>query len=119
MSCHPAAPLLTACCDAAAAAAAAAAPAVAFALLPLLRCCRAASIALPLPLLLTCLCTHNKVNEWSFIKPMTQYSNHQKTMFQYNKQQNNGLVNGHSLKTMTPYNNQHEGNVSFLAECMR
>jgi hypothetical protein len=30
-------------------------------------------------------------------------------MIQYNNQQNNGLMNGHSLKTMTPYNNQQEG----------
>jgi hypothetical protein len=76
------------------------------ALPPLPHCCRAAFIALPLPLLLSCLSTHNEVNEWVFIKPMNQYNNQQKTMFQYNSQQNDGLMNGHSLNTMTPYNNQ-------------
>jgi hypothetical protein len=113
MSCRPAALLLAACCDAAASATAASA-------LPrYLRCCRAASIALPLPLPLSCLSTHDKVNEWAFIKPMTLYNNQQKTMFQYNNQQNDGLMNGHSLNTMTPYSNQQEGHVSSAAECTR
>jgi hypothetical protein len=78
MSCRPAALLLAACCDAAASATTAAA-------LPLLlHCCRADSVALPPPLPLSCLSTNDKVNEWAFIKPMTQYNNQQKTMFQYN-----------------------------------
>jgi hypothetical protein len=73
--CRPVASLIAACCDAAASATATTA-------LPLLpHCCHAASIALPLPLLLSCLSTHNKVNEWAFINPMTQYNNQQKTMF--------------------------------------
>jgi hypothetical protein len=110
MSCHPAALLLAACCDTAASATAAAA------LPPLLRCCRTASVALTPPLPLSCLSAHNKVNEWAFIKPMTQYNNQQKTMFQYNNQQKDGLMNGHSLNTMTPYNNQQEGHVSSAAE---
>jgi hypothetical protein len=83
------------------------------------RCCRAASDALPPPLPLSCLSTHNKVNEWAFIKPMTQYNNQQKTMFQYNNQQNDGLMNGHSLNTLTPYNNQQESHVSSAAERTR
>ncbi len=48
---------------------------------------------------------------------MTQYNNQQKIVIQYNNQQNNGLMNGHSLKTMTLCNNQQEGHVSFVAEC--
>jgi hypothetical protein len=48
---------------------------------------------------------------------MTQYNNQHKTMFQYNSQQNDGLINGHSLNTMTPYNNQQEDHVSSAAEC--
>jgi hypothetical protein len=82
---------------------------------PLLCCrCHAASVTLPPPLPLSCLSTHNEVNEWAFIKPMTQYNNQQNTMFQYNNQQNtmfqynnqrnDGLMNGHSLNTMTSYN---------------
>jgi hypothetical protein len=47
---------------------------------------------------------------------MTQYNNQQKNMIQDNNQQNDGLMNGHSLKTMTPYNNQQEGHVSSAAE---
>jgi hypothetical protein len=50
---------------------------------------------------------------------MTQYKTQQKTVFQYNNQQNDGLINGHSLNTMTPYNNQQEGHVSSAAERMR
>jgi hypothetical protein len=47
---------------------------------------------------------------------MTQYNNQQKNMIQYNNQLNDGLMNGHSLKTMTPCNNQQEGYVSSAAE---
>jgi hypothetical protein len=113
MSCCHATLLLSACCDAAPSVTAATA-------LPLLpHCCRAASVTLPPPLLLSCISTHNKVNEWAFINPMAQYYNQQKTMFQCNNQQNNGLMNGHSLNTMTPYNNQQEGHVSSAAESTR
>ncbi len=38
-------------------------------------------------------------------------------MIQYNNQQNEGLMNRHSSKTMTPYNNQQEGYVSSAAVC--
>jgi hypothetical protein len=57
MSCPPATPLLAAFCDAAASATTAAA------LPPLPRCCCTASVALPLLLPLSCLSTHNKVND--------------------------------------------------------
>jgi hypothetical protein len=110
MSCHPAALLLAACCDAATSATAAAA------LPPLPRCCCAASVALPPHLPLSCLSTHNEVNEWAFIKPMTQYNN--KKNYVSIQQSTKRWINEWAFikYTMTSYNNQQEGHVSSAAE---